>query len=240
MKYNTKNINLKNKKGIIKDLFNDVSNNYDKMNDLMSFGMHRVWKRDMINELKNEKAQVILDLAGGTGDISRNLAKIYTESLIIIYDLSINMMFDSQKNLHKYQNKIKYINGSAEEIALRNDSVDLITLSFGLRNFSDIEKSVKECHRVLKFGKKLFCLEFSPSYNGLIKPLYDFYSYKVIPKIGKRVAKNEDAYLYLTESIRNFSHNNELRKIFTKNGFFCYNKKKYLGGIAYLNTFCKV
>lgn len=240
MKYNNKIININNKKSIIKKLFNDVSDNYNKMNDLMSFGMHRVWKNDMINELKNEKAKIILDLAGGTGDISNKLAKIYTSSIIIIYDLSINMMTSSNINSNDCNSKIKFINGSAEEIALKTNSVDLITLSFGLRNFSDLGKSIKECHRVLKYGKKLFCLEFSPSFNTTIKTFYDFYSYKVIPKIGKKIANNEEAYLYLTESIRNFPHNNELSNIFTKNGFFCYNRKKYLGGIAYLNTFCKI
>ena len=240
MKYNNKIINVSNKKSIIKKLFNDVSDNYDRMNDLMSLGMHRIWKKDMINELKNEEADIILDLAGGTGDISVQLAKIYTKSIIIIYDLSIKMMNTSDINSHEYKDKIKYINGSAEEIALKTNSVDLITLSFGLRNFSDLEKSIKECNRVLKYGKKLFCLEFSPSFSTVIKPFYDFYSYNIIPKIGKKIAKNEEAYLYLTESIRDFPHNNELRNIFTKNGFFCYNRKKYLGGIAYLNTFCKI
>ena len=133
MKYNNKIINVSNKKEIIKNLFNDVSENYDKMNDLMSFGLHRVWKKDMISELKNEKAEVILDLAGGTGDIALKLASIYTGSLIIIYDLSINMMTETNKNIAKYKDQIKYVNGSAEEIALRSNSIDFITLSFGLR-----------------------------------------------------------------------------------------------------------
>ena len=240
MKYSNKIINFGNKKSIIKKLFNDVSKNYNKMNDLMSLGMHRAWKNDMIEQLKGEKAKIILDLAGGTGDVALKLAKKFKDSRIIVYDLSENMILESKKKLFEYKNRIEQINGSAEQIAIEDNSIDLITLSFGLRNFSNIEESIRECYRVLKYGKKIFCLEFSPSFSNTIKPFYDLYSYKIIPLLGKKVAKNEEAYIYLSDSIRNFPHNRELKRIFTKNGFFCYNNKKYLGGIAYLNTFCKV
>ena len=239
LKYKKTYIRASNKKKIIKELFNDVSEKYNLMNDIMSFGLHRLWKRDMINCLKHEDPKVILDLAGGTGDISKLLSNICKHSKILTYDISINMMLQSKQKF-KYNKMVSFINGSAEELAISDDSIDLITLAFGLRNFSNIEKAISECYRVLKFGKKIYCLEFSPSTNINLLPFYNFYSQKVIPKIGKRVARNEDAYRYLVESIKNFPHNIELKNIFKKYGFFCYSEKKYLGGIAYLNVFYKI
>ncbi len=240
MKYKNFPITNNNKQEVIKNLFNDVSKKYNLMNDFMSLGLHRVWKKDLLNEIKKESPRFILDLAGGTGDIAKGMSKIFSKSLILIYDLSLEMMLNSNKENSAIYKNIFCINGEAERLAIKDDSIDLITLSFGLRNFSNIEKSIEECYRVLKVGKKIYCLEFSPSFSNNIKAFYDFYSFKVIPKIGKRIAKNEEAYKYLTQSIRNFPHNTELKNIFTKKGFFCYNEKRYLGGIAYLNVFSKV
>ncbi len=238
VKFGKKIVEIKTKKKLVKNLFNKVSKQYDLMNDLMSFGLHRLWKKDLIQNINSLKPSVILDLAGGTGDISEQLSKKFKDSVIIIYDLSYEMI---KKAKYRLKNKnIFCINGSAELMSLPNNSIDLITLSFGLRNFSDTEAAIQECYRILKYGGKIYCLEFSPSYSKLIKPSYDFYSNKIIPKIGKLIAKNENAYLYLTDSIQNFYYNPELKNIFNKNGFFCYNEKKYLGGIAILNIFSKV
>ena len=170
MKYNNKSIIGRNKKNIIKELFNDVSKSYDLMNDIMSLGLHRIWKRDLIKKIKKEKAEVILDLAGGTGDISIYLAKYFSNSSIYLYDLSFEMI--SYGKIYKKPNykNLFYINGSADQIAFKDNSIDIITIVFGLRNFSDIEKCVLECKRVLKYGKKIYILEFSPSVNQLIDP----------------------------------------------------------------------
>ena len=240
LEYKKNLITASNKKAVIKKLFNDVSKNYNIMNDLMSLGLHRVWKKDMVLAVSKEKANIILDLAGGTGDISLMLSRLVEDVKIIIYDLSINMMLQSKRKFLKKNKDFSFVNGSAEELALSDNSIDLITLGFGLRNFSNIEKSVRECYRVLKYGKKLYCLEFSPSTNIELKYFYDFYSSRILPKIGKYIAKNEDAYRYLVDSIKNFPHNSELKNIFKESGFFCYNQTKYLGGVAYLNVFCKV
>jgi len=237
-KFGKKIVEIKTKKELVKSLFNKVSTQYDLMNDLMSFGLHRLWKKDLIQNIDALNPSLILDLAGGTGDISKLLSKKFKKSTIIIYDLSYEMI---RKAKYRINNKnLFYINGSAELISLPNNCIDLITLSFGLRNFSNIEAAIKECYRILKYGGKIYCLEFSPSYSKFIKPSYDFYSNKIIPKIGKVVAKNENAYQYLTDSIQNFYYNPELQNIFNKNGFFCYTEKKYLGGIAILNVFSKV
>jgi len=237
-KFGKKIVEIKTKKELVKNLFNKVSNQYDMMNDLMSFGLHRLWKKDLIQNIDTVNPSLILDLAGGTGDISKQLSKKFINSTILVYDLSYEMI---KKAKYRINNKnLFYINGSAELISLPNNCVDLVTLSFGLRNFSNIEVAIQECYRVLKYGGKIYCLEFSPSYSNFIKPSYDFYSNKIIPKIGKLVAKNENAYQYLTDSIHNFYYNPELKNIFNKNGFFCYNEKKYLGGIAILNVFSKV
>ena len=235
-KFGKKIVDIETKKKLVKSLFNKVSSSYDLMNDLMSLGLHRFWKKNLIRNVNAYNPSLILDLAGGTGDISLLLSKKFNESLILTYDLSLEMLRKSKKKVEN----ISYINGSAEAIALPNNSVDLITLSFGLRNFSNIEKSISECYRILKYGGRIYCLEFSPSYSNSIKPAYDFYSNNIIPRIGKLVAKNEEAYRYLTDSIQSFYHNPELKNIFNKYGFFCYNEKKYLGGIAILNIFSKV
>ena len=240
MEYKNSKILESNKKKIIKDLFNDVSKKYDLMNDIMSFGLHRLWKRDLIKSVKREKEKIILDLAGGTGDIGSALANQLTNSMIFLYDLSLKMIVHGKKNKNILNNNLFLINGSADQLAIKNNSIDLITLAFGLRNFSDKEKCIKECRRVLKYGKKLYVLEFSPTINELIAPLYNYYSLKIIPFIGEKIANNKAAYKYLIESINDFPHNQELENIFTKNGFFCYNRKKYFGGIAYLNIFSKI
>ena len=240
MKYKKKNIIDTNKKLIIKELFDDVSSKYDLMNDLMSFGLHRVWKRSLIENLKNEKANEILDLAGGTGDISRALAKKFIDSNVYLYDLSFKMILHGRNSKTLKPKNLFFLNGSADQLAFKDNSIDIITIAFGLRNFSNLERCILECNRVLKYGKKISVLEFSPSVNEFINPYYEFYSKNIIPMIGRKVANNQDAYKYLVDSIRNFPHNLELEKIFTKNGFFCYNRIKYLGGIAYLNIFTKI
>ena len=237
-KFGKKIVEIEKKKELVKTLFNEVSNKYDIMNDLMSFGLHRLWKKDMVDNIQSKKPSLILDLAGGTGDISLLLSNKYDKSIILIYDLSFEMIKNSKKRI--IGRNIGYVNGSAELISLPNNSVDFITVSFGLRNFSNIESAISECFRVLKFGGKVYCLEFSPSYSKSLKPYYDFYSKNIIPKIGKLVAKNETAYKYLIDSIQGFYENPELKNIFNKYGFFCYSDKKYLGGIAILNIFSKV
>ena len=237
-KFGKKIVEIKTKTKLVKELFNEVSDQYDLMNDLMSYGLHRLWKKDLVRSINISNPSLILDLAGGTGDISKQLSKKFKNSTIVVYDLSYKMI---KKAKHRISHKnLYYINGSAELLSLPSNCLDLITISFGLRNFSNIEAAIEECYRVLKYGGKLYCLEFSPSYSKFIKPSYDFYSENVIPKIGKLIAKNENAYQYLTDSIQNFYHNPELKNIFNKNGFFCYTEKKYLGGIAMLNVFSKV
>ena len=240
MKYKKKNIINTNKKLVIKELFDDVSNKYDLMNDLMSFGLHRIWKKSLIRNLKNEKANKILDLAGGTGDISRAIAKKFIDSKVYLYDLSLKMILHGRNFKKPRLKNLFLLNGSADQLAFKDSSIDVITIAFGLRNFSNLERCILECNRVLRYGKKLYVLEFSPSVNDFISPYYEYYSNNIIPMIGRKVANNQDAYKYLVDSIRNFPHNLELENLFTKNGFFCYNRIKYLGGIAYLNIFTKL
>ena len=236
--FGKKLVEIETKKQLVKKLFNQVSIKYDLMNDLMSFGLHKLWKRDLIKQIEEINPALILDLAGGTGDISILLSKKYTSSTIIVYDLSYEMISQSEKKIKN--NNIKFINGSAELIGLPDNSLDIITLSFGLRNFADMKKAISECYRILKYGGRLYCLEFSPSYNPSLKSIYEKYSNNIIPKIGKFVANNENAYQYLIESIQNFPHNSELKNIFNNHGFFCYNEKRYFGGIAILNIFSKI
>ena len=173
---------------------------------------------------KHKPKKVIYSYGDTEFDNEGRYIQLNFENFIVVslYAPSGSSSEERQKAKFRFKNKnIFCINGSAELMSLPNNCIDLITLSFGLRNFSDIEASIKECYRVLKYGGKIYCLEFSLSYSKSIKPSYDFYSNKIIPKIGKLVAKNENAYQYLTDSIHNFYHNPELKNIFNKNGFFC-------------------
>ena len=240
MKYKNKKILSNNKIDLIKKLFDDVSNKYDLMNDVMSLGLHRIWKKDFLKNVIKEKGNTILDLAGGTGDISISLAKHFKNSNIYLYDLSLEMIMSGVNKVNIKPKNLYYLNGSAEELSIKDSSIDIVTIAFGLRNFSNLDICIREIKRVLKYGKKVFVLEFSPSVDELIYTLYQYYSNRIIPFLGRKIAKNEEAYLYLVQSINNFPHNEELQNIFTKNGFFCYNRKQYFGGIAYLNVFTKI
>ncbi len=230
------------KKILVKDLFNDVADKYDLMNDLMSFFLHRAWKKDIINYLENKENSTYLDLAGGTGDIACNIIKKDPTSKIYICDISFNMMSKGRSKIWNkgiYQN-INWIAGDCTNIPIKNSSVDNITISFGLRNVSDIDQTIKECNRVLKPGGKFLCLEFSPDITDVLKPVYSKYSFKIIPLLGKLIAKNEGAYQYLIESIRNFPMPAELTNKINKNGFGKTKVKRYLGGIACLHYSTKI
>ena len=207
------------KKKFVKKIFNEVASKYDFMNDLMSFGLHHIWKKKFINEIKINKKNKILDIGSGTGDIFNQILNeniVNQTNQIILSDPNINMIKAGKKKINK---KINWIATYAENLPFKNNEFDLITMSFSLRNVYDLKKSLKEIHRVLKNGGQFLCLEFGKINNPEINQIYKIYTESFIPKLGKLIANNEEAYTYLIESIKKFPNQETLCKILKNNKF---------------------
>lgn len=208
-------------------VFDSVADQYDVMNDLMSGGMHRLWKDHFIRMIR-PRAQITgrpadyLDVAGGTGDIAFRIRKKIGEGAnITLCDLNDNMLsVGRDRAIDKgWLNDFNWITGNAESLPLSDNSIDVYTIAFGLRNVTHIDTALSEAFRVLRPGGRFFCLEFSHVQPKLFAKAYDLYSYTVIPRLGKAVAKDEDSYQYLVESIRKFPTQRNLQNRLTKAGF---------------------
>ena len=231
--------NLQNNKKIVKKVFDTVVNEYDLMNDLMSFGIHRIWKKELIQMINPSIKQKLIDVASGTGDI----AKLYSEatlnkSQIICIDPNKKMVKEAKKKLQKYKN-ISWTVGTAENLRVPSNLFDFYTISFGLRNTKNLNKSINEAYRVLKRGGRFVCLEFSKIENKNLYFLYKSYS-KIIPIIGKLVVGDKKPYDYLIKSIGEFVNQNQLLEIMEKNNFqnCCY--RNLSGGIVAIHSGWKI
>jgi len=230
---------LQQKKGLVKDVFNKVFKKYDLMNDLMSIGIHRIWKKNLIQMMNPSNNKRLIDVACGTGDV----AKLYLEvtdnnSTILCVDPNINMIKECKKNLKKYKN-IKWKICSAEKLNAPDNSFDFYTISFGLRNAKDINKSLKEAHRVLKRGGRFLCLEFSKIENSNLEILYKNYS-KLIPKIGEMVVGEKKPYEYLVKSIENFISQKQLIEKMKQSNFKNCEYRNLSGGIVAIHSGWKI
>ena len=230
---------LQQKKGLVKGVFNKVFKKYDLMNDLMSLGIHRIWKKNLIQMMNPSNKKRLVDVACGTGDV----AKLYLEatdnnSTILCVDPNINMIKECKKNLKKYKN-IKWKVCSAERLNVPDNSFDFYTISFGLRNAKNINKSLKEAHRVLKSGGRFLCLEFSKIENNNLEILYKNYS-KLIPKIGEIVVGEKKPYEYLVKSIENFMNQKKLIEKMNQNNFKNCEYRNLSGGIVAIHSGWKI
>tara|TARA_B100000686_G_scaffold101382_1_gene108571 strand:- start:17989 stop:18744 length:756 start_codon:yes stop_codon:yes gene_type:complete len=244
--YGRKKVSVNKKRGNIIKIFTEVSYNYDKMNDIMSLGTHRLWKKDLVDKisynLSNKKVSKILDIAGGTGDISLSILKKYPNNNITILDLTPEMIkVGKSKAIEKnfIYNPI-WIAGDSAELPFQNSIYDIITCSFGIRNVAEIEKTLLSSNRVLKPGGKIFILEFSPKIAPPFQNIYEFYLKNIIPLMGKKFANNKNAYQYLAESIETFYTPEKFKKIMENAGFKILKIKKYMGGIACLYIATKI
>ena len=202
---------------LVRSVFERVADRYDLMNDLMSMGIHRVWKWRFCKEVTKQSGELFVDLAGGTGDIASALTRTLEnqQRKMLIIDTSEQMMHVAQKRLG---DSCLYIAAAAENIPLKDNSVDVLTISFGIRNATDIAKSLEEISRILKPGGRFYCLEFSTPYAWL-RPFYDLWSRLVIPRLGALVAGHPDADTYLIESIREFPGQQEMAEMMSNAGF---------------------
>ncbi len=231
-----KNVTVSDKLKLVENLFNDIAPKYDLMNDIMSLLLHRAWKQKMLNNLNLKTNPICLDLAGGTGDIAIKIVNSYPNATVYNCDLSNKMILHGKKRAWNsgITNSIEWVCGDGALLPFTNNKFDLVTIAFGLRNCAKLEETVIEMSRVLKPGGRFFCLEFSPTSDLKIQPFYDFYSFKIIPILGKIFANNANAYKYLVESIRRFPPPETIEKMMCNAGIKSIKTKKFLGGIAYL------
>nr|WP_321241522.1 bifunctional demethylmenaquinone methyltransferase/2-methoxy-6-polyprenyl-1,4-benzoquinol methylase UbiE [uncultured Tolumonas sp.] len=210
------------KEHLVADVFHSVAEKYDLMNDLMSFGIHRLWKRFTIDCAGVRPGQKILDLAGGTGDLTAKFSRLVGDSgEVVLADINDSMLKVGREKLRNkgLVNNIRYVQANAEALPFPDNYFDLITIGFGLRNVTHKEQALASMYRALKPGGRLLVLEFSKPTNVVMSKLYDFYSFKVLPKMGQLVAKDSDSYQYLAESIRMHPDQETLKAMMETVGF---------------------
>ncbi|WP_342170073.1 bifunctional demethylmenaquinone methyltransferase/2-methoxy-6-polyprenyl-1,4-benzoquinol methylase UbiE [Rickettsia endosymbiont of Seladonia tumulorum] len=240
-----KKIKANEKQSLVNSVFSNVADKYDLMNDLMSFGMHRLWKDEFIRQVPNLNSN-ILDVASGSGDIALKLAKKAKDRgsniSLTLSDINKEMLRQAKKksiDINLFQN-LKFTVATAEELPFPDNSFDYYTIAFGIRNVPDINKALKEAYRVLKPMGKFVCLEFSKVKESLLQDFYKFYSFNVIPKIGQIITGNKEAYDYLVESIDLFPSQDEFRIMIKEAGFEEINYKNLSGGIVAIHSAYKL
>ena len=226
---------LQNKKGLVQSVFDRVYDKYDLMNDLMSLGIHRVWKKNLINMMNPSLNGNLIDVACGTGDIGKLfLEKTKTELEITCVDPNKGMIAIGKEKLEMYKN-IDWIVAPAEKLPVKDNMFDYYTISFGLRNTKNINKAISEAYRVLKPGGRFLCLEFSKIQNSNLSFIYKNYS-KLIPYIGSIIVGEKEPYEYLIKSIETFINQEELVSLLTNNDFKKCSYRNLSGGIVTIHS----
>ena len=231
-------VDSQEKSKMVGNVFDAVSENYDLMNDLMSFGIHRLWKKIAIESSGLRADFKVLDLAGGTGDMVKLMKdKVKEEGLIVLSDINRKMLEEGRDRL--IDEGIEGINLAqidAQYLPFRNETFDLVTIAFGLRNVTNKEKALKSILGSLKKGGKLIVLEFSKPTNETFREIYDIFSFEVIPKIGEVIANTEESYRYLAESIRMHPTQDELKELMERSGFVECNYDNLTNGIVAIHS----
>ncbi len=223
------------------DVFNRVAGKYDLMNDLMSGGIHRLWKRHLIQMIRTRPGMHLLDVAGGTGDIAFRFLD-EANAFVTVCDINQEMLTVGQSRAKKrdLHHNINWVCGNAETLAFPNNTFDAYTISFGLRNVTNPQAALNEAFRVLKPGSQFLCLEFSKVTVPLLDQIYNKYSFSLIPTLGQIVANDRDAYQYLVESIARFPNQETLQDVVSKAGFTRANYRNLTGGIAAIHEGWKI
>lgn len=219
----------------VKRHFNTVAHKYDFMNTLLSFGTHYSWKRTAVGMMKLKPGDEVVDVCGGTADLALMAAnEMGSSGRVVLYDINWAMMVTGRPKVEasSFAHRIEYVQGDAEKMSFADESFDAAMVGFGIRNLTHLEQGFKEMHRVLRPGGKLMCLEFSHPTTPWFRCLYDFYSFYIMPALGKVLAGSRHAYTYLPESIRVFPGPQELKEILEGIGFRRVTYRKLTDGIA--------
>ncbi len=225
------------KADLVRGVFDSVASRYDIMNDLMSGGLHRLWKRYTINQAAVRPGQVVLDLAGGTGDLALAFAKrVGDEGHVVLADINAAMLEQGRKRLVDagIAENTSIAQVDAQDLPFADESFDVVTMAFGLRNVTDKDAALRSIYRTLKTGGKAMILEFSEPHKA-IKPAYDLYSFKVLPALGKFIARDAESYQYLAESIRVHPDQETLKTMMEEAGFERCRYDNLAGGIVALH-----
>jgi len=232
-------IHIEDKTILVNRVFSEVYEKYDFMNDVMSLGVHRIWKKNMIDWMRPQENTSLIDVASGTGDLAKKFSERTSNNCnIVCVEPNKYMLKEGEKKLNGYNN-IKWKLASAEKLPFKDNTFDFYTISYGIRNVSNINQALKEAFRVLKTGGRFMCLEFSKIENELLNKFYKQYS-KTIPFIGKFIVGSSMPYEYLVESIEKFYNQKELAELMKKNGFSSVEYRNLTNGISALHSGWKV
>lgn len=232
-------IDASEKTGRVGEVFSNVAAKYDIMNDAMSGGMHRLWKDRFVRRVKPQPGEQILDMAGGTGDIAFRMAA--KGASVTVSDINQDMLdVGIERAMERGIDGLVWSRQNAEELSFSSRIFDAYTIAFGIRNVTHIDRALKEAHRVLKYGGRFFCLEFSTVEWPGFKEAYDLYSHKLVPQIGKAIANDEDSYRYLVESIRRFPDMPGFERMIREAGFENTRVEPILGGLVAIHSGWKV
>lgn len=240
--FGTRTVREEEKAGLVRDLFSDVANKYDIMNDVMSVGIHRVWKEAMMDWLAPRPGQKLLDVAGGTGDVSFKFLKRAGQAHATVCDLTEGMLVEGRKRAEAeaLADSLDWVVGDAMALPFEDNTFDVYTISFGIRNVTRPQDALNEAYRVLKPGGRLMVLEFSQLPNPMMQKAYDLYSFNVIPRMGQVIANDRDSYQYLVESIRNFPDQETFLDMVRAAGFEQAKYRNLTMGIACLHSGWKI
>jgi demethylmenaquinone methyltransferase/2-methoxy-6-polyprenyl-1,4-benzoquinol methylase len=230
------------KAGMVHGVFSNVASKYDVMNDAMSMGIHRIWKDAMMNWLAPRAGQKLLDVAGGTGDISFRFLKRAGRAHATVLDLTEPMLVEGAKRAEASQlaDSLDWVVGDAMALPFKDNTFDVYTISFGIRNVTRIQDALSEAFRVLRPGGRLMVLEFSQIPNDMMQKVYDLYSFNIIPRLGQLIANDRDSYQYLVESIRKFPDQETFAQMIVDAGFDNVKYRNMSMGIAALHSGWKI
>ncbi len=248
--FGTRDVKPDEKTALVRGVFDSVADNYDIMNDLMSGGIHRLWKDHLIRRIRPKAGLHYLDVAGGTGDIAFRINQYIQkrnnqrppacghDGSITLCDLNWDMLRVGRDRAidRGHLDDFDWVTGNAETLPLEDNSVDVYTIAFGLRNVTRIDNALKEAYRVLKPGGRFYCLEFSHVENPAFATLYDKFSFNIIPKMGEIIAKDRESYQYLVESIRKFPTQENLKERMTEAGFAKASYENLTFGVAAIHS----
>ena len=233
-----KTVNTEEKAEKVAEVFHSVASSYDLMNDLMSAGIHRLWKRMTIQMSGVRRGHKVLDIAGGTGDLAAKFSRIVgSEGQVVLADINDSMLKVGRDRLidRGVVNNIQFAQANAQYLPFPDNTFDVITIAFGLRNVTDKDMALRSMNRVLKPGGKLLVLEFSQPPSTLLSKIYDSYSFSLLPKLGQLFAKDSDSYQYLAESIRMHPDQETLKSMVENAGFSNCDYHNMTGGIVALH-----